>query len=468
MENDIPAAGGHTGTMEREVLSVDDIGRRMESILLNIGPAHPAMHGIVRIIAEIEGEMVRSAEVEIGYLHRVFEKSCEKGNWNHAIPYVDRLNYVSPLINNFGYVETVEKLIGIEVPERTKFIRVLMSELSRITDHLTCIGATAMELGALTVFIYMIKAREWLWKLIEEATGARVTISYARVGGLKADLPPRFDESCRAVIPKIREVLGDVDKLLTQNRIFIDRMRGIGSICLEEAISHGFTGPLLRACGYDYDVRKAFPYEAYDQVEFDIPVAESGDNYDRYLVRMEEMHQSLRICEQVLEKMPGGFERQDLTGERITAAEILEVTQYGGTIEDYEKKVLDLPPTLRGAERQRYWKVNVEDPNVVLPPKEEVYGNIEGLINHFKIVMTGTGHGVAVPSGEAYHCVEGGNGELGFYIVSEGGSGPHRVRCRGPCFFLMTALHKMIEGGQVADIVPTFGSINMIGGELDR
>jgi NADH-quinone oxidoreductase subunit D len=468
MEKAMPGVEEQAGVTGREAPVGEGNGPRTESILLNVGPAHPAMHGIVRIIAEIEGETVRSAEVEIGYLHRCFEKSCEKGNWNHAIPYVDRLNYVSPLINNFGYVETVEKLIGVEVPERTKFIRTLMGEISRICDHLTCIGAAAMELGALTVFIYMIKAREWLWKLIEEATGARVTISWARVGGLKSDLPVGFDAACREVFPKVRQVLEDVEALLTRNRIFIDRMRGIGALSLEESISHGFTGPLLRACGHEYDVRKAFPYDAYDRVEFDVPVGGSGDNYDRYLVRMEEIRQSLRICEQVLEKMPGGFETQDLTGERITAAEILRETQYGRPVERYREKVLDLPPTLKGAERPRYRRVNVEDPNVVLPPKEEVYGNIEGLINHFKILMPGRGHGVAVPKGEAYHAVEGANGELGFYIVSDGGSGPFRVRCRGPCFFPMTALHKMIEGGQVADIVPTFGSINMIGGEMDR
>jgi len=454
--------------MEREVLLEDGGGATKESILLNVGPAHPAMHGIIRVVAEIEGEKVIRADVEIGYLHRAFEKHCESGTWNQAIPYVDRLNYVSPLINNFGYVEAVEKLIGIEVPERTQYIRVLMGEISRITDHLTCIGAAAMELGALTVFLYMMKAREWLWHLIEEVTGARVTVSYARVGGLKADLPPRFDEACREVFPKVREVLKEVDALLTRNRIFVDRMKGIGVISLEEAKSHGFTGPLLRACGHAYDVRKAFPYEVYDRLEFDIPIGENGDNFDRYLVRMEEMQQSLRICEQCLDRMPGGFEKQDLSGERITAAEILESTQQGGVIEDYENKVLDLPPTLRGAERQRYWRINVKDPSVVLPPKEEVYGNIEGLINHFKIIMTGAGHGVRVPKGEVYYCVEGGNGELGFYVVSEGGSGPYRLRCRGPCFFLMTALHKMLEGYQVADIVPTFGSINMIGGELDR
>jgi NADH-quinone oxidoreductase subunit D len=443
-------------------------GRRTESVFLNIGPAHPAMHGIIRLVVEIEGEKILKCDVEIGYLHRVFEKHCEVGNWTQPFPYTDRLNYVSPFINNFGYAAAVEKLIGIKVPERAEYIRVMMSEISRLTDHLTAIGAAAMEVGAMTAFLYFMKAREWLYHLIEEVTGARITISYGRIGGVKSDLPVNFDLRLKEVIPKVRKTIQEVHKLLTKNRIFVDRMKDVGAVSKEEAISYGFTGPLLRACGVEYDVRKAFPYHVYDRMDFEIPIGEKGDPYDRYLVRMEEMEQSLRIIEQCLAQMPGGFERQDLAGVRVSPAEVLETHQRGGHIPEYDKKVVDLTPDLKGMERQRHCRIMADEPTVVLPPKEEVYANIEALMNHFKIIMEGPGHGIQVPKGEAYMPVEGGNGELGFYIVSEGGSGPHRVRCRGPCFFLMSALHKMIEGNQVADIVPIFGSINMIGGELDR
>src|SRR5256885_199206 len=236
-----------------------------QNLHLGVGPAHPAMHGIIRIVAELDGEVIVNADVEIGYLHRAFEKDCEQGGWNNAIPYTDRLNYVSPLINNFGYASAVEKLLGIDVTERCKYIRVIMSEISRISDHLTCVGASAMELGAFTVFLYMIKAREYLWELVEAVTGARLTISYGRVGGVKADLPEGFAEPCRKAFAETRQVLAEVDGLLTRNRIFVDRMNGTGRISAEDAISYGITGPFLRATGADYDVRKDCPYSVYDR-----------------------------------------------------------------------------------------------------------------------------------------------------------------------------------------------------------
>jgi len=441
---------------------------KADSVYLNLGPAHPAMHGIVRMVLEIEGENVLEAKLEIGYLHRAFEKHCETGNWTQAFPYTDRLNYVSPYINNFGYAAAVEKLIGIRIPERAEYIRVLLSEISRVTDHLTCIGASAMELGAMTPFLYFMEAREFLYQLSEMVSGARVTVSYGRIGGVKADLPVDFDKRCREVFPQVRKAVSDVNKLLTKNRIFFDRMSDVGAISTEEAISHGFTGPLLRACGVEYDVRKAFPYHVYDRMEFEVPVGHKGDTYDRYLVRMEEIEQSLRICEQSLEQMPGGFDRQDTDQVLISPAEVMELTQKGAHVPDYKNKVVDLPPTLKGMEPDKLRRVMVDDPTVALPPKHEVYANIEGLMNHFKLIMTGTGHGIRVPKGEAYMAVEGGNGELGFYVVSQGGSGPHRLRCRAPCFFLMSAFHEMIKDHSIADVVPVFGSINMIGGELDR
>jgi len=435
------------------------------SMLLNIGPSHPAMHGIVRIIAELDGETVLGTEVEIGYLHRAFEKMCEQGPYNNAIPYTDRLNYVSPLINNIGYCLAIEKLLGINTTERCQYIRVVMSEISRITDHLTCIGASAMELGAFTVFLYMIKAREFLYDLIESVTGARLTISYARVGGLKSDLPPGFSEQTISAIKETRSVLKEVEGLLNTNRIFVDRMKNTGTISQEDALAYGITGPFLRSTGVDYDVRKTQSYLVYDKLDFDIPVGEHGDNLDRYYVRMEEMHQSMRMIEQALQKMPGGDIMVDTKGRVIPAAMMVDEAKAGRTQGLHEVEV-DLDPTLYGSTKRFHENVYAKEKNVSLPAKEDTYGNIEGLMNHFKLVMYG--HGLKPPKGEAYFPVEGANGELGFYVVSDGTERPYRVRVRPPCFPIMAALPVMLVGDMMADIVPTFGSVNMIGGELDR
>ena len=436
-----------------------------QHLYVNVGPQHPAMHGIIRILAELDGETVVKADVEIGYLHRAFEKECEQGPYNNAIPYTDRLNYVSPLINNFGYASCVEKLLGIEVTERCKYIRVIMSEISRICDHLTSIGASAMELGAFTVFLYMIKAREFLWELVEDVSGARLTVSYARVGGVKADLPEGFALKARRAFKETRQVLDEVHRLLTGNRIFMDRMVGVGTLSREETIAYSITGPLLRAAGVPYDVRRAQPYWVYDRVEFEIPTGQNGDNYDRYLVRMAEMEQSMRIVEQALDQIPGGPINVDHAGKPIDPALYVDRGKLGKT-EGLLLLPITLSPNLLGSERPAHREVNVADKRVVLPPKEEAYGSIEGLMNHFMLIMEG--FGIRPPQGEAYFPVEGANGELGFYIVSDGGDRPYRVRCRPPCFPPMAALHRLIEGGMVADVVPTFGSVNMIGGELDR
>jgi len=435
------------------------------SMLLNIGPSHPAMHGIVRIVAELDGETVLGAEVEIGYLHRAFEKMCEQGPYNNAIPYTDRLNYVSPLINNIGYCLAVEKLLGIDTTERCQYIRVIMSELSRITDHLTCIGASAMELGAFTVFLYMIKAREYLYEIIEDVTGARLTISYARVGGLKADLPDGFEKKTLEALKETRKVLKEVAGLLDTNRIFVDRMKDTGIISKEDAIGYGITGPFLRSTGVDYDVRKSQPYLVYDKLDFDVPVGEHGDNLDRYHVRIEEMHQSMRIVEQAIQKMPKGDILVDAQGRVIPAAEMVDEAKMGET-QGFQGVEVELDPTLEGSTRRYHPNVYSKDKTVALPAKEDTYGNIEGLMNHFKLVMYG--HSIQPPKGETYFPVEGANGELGFYIVSDGTDRPYRVRVRPPCFSIMSALHVMLIGEMVADIVPTFGSVNMIGGELDR
>ncbi len=435
-------------------------------MLLNVGPAHPAMHGIIRIVTKLDGEQIVDCEVEIGYLHRGFEKMSETVDYNGVMPYTDRLNYVSPLINNMGYCMAVEKSLGITVPDRCHYIRVIMSEISRITDHLTCIGAGAMELGAFTVFLYMIKAREFLWELIEMVTGARLTISYGRVGGVKADLPEGFEEKCRNALEETRKVLGECDGLLTRNRIFVDRMSGTGKISAEDAVSYGITGPFLRGCGVDYDVRKDFPYAVYDRLDFDVPVGTRGDNLDRYLVRMEEMRQSIRMIEQALRDIPPGpFQAHPETGRAIPAAEMVDLAKMGNIVQiEGARAVAD--PTLDGASEREHPSIAADEKRVFLPPKEDTYGNIEGLMNHFKLVMYG--HGVRPPKGEAYFPVEGANGELGFYVVNDGGNLPYRVRVRSPCFAILSALPKLLIGGMMADVVPTFGSVNMIGGELDR
>ncbi len=436
-----------------------------QNLELGMGPAHPAMHGIIRIVAELDGETIVNADVEIGYLHRAFEKDCEVGGWNNAVPYTDRLNYVSPLINNFAYASAVEKLLGIEVTERCKYIRTIMAEISRVCDHLTCIAATAMELGAFTVFLYMIKAREFLWELVEDVTGARLTISYGRVGGVKADLPDGFAARMTKAFKETREVLDEVHRLLTGNRIFMDRMVGVGALSREETIAYSITGPMLRAVGVAYDVRRAHPHWAYDRVEWEIPLQKDGDNYARYLVRMAEMVQSMRIAEQALALIPGGPINVDFEGRPIDPAAYVDQGKQGKT-QGLLLVPITLSPNLQGQGRAALDRVNAHDKRVVLPPKEDTYGSIEGLMNHFMLIMEG--YGIRPPAGEAYFASEGANGELGFYVVSDGGDRPYRVRCRPPCLPPMAALHRMIEGEMVADLIPTFGSVNMIGGELDR
>ncbi|MBI4971634.1 MAG: NADH-quinone oxidoreductase subunit D [Candidatus Omnitrophica bacterium] len=457
--------------MENEYtpLTTSDDALDSQSMLINMGPAHPAMHGVIRLILKLDGEQVMDAEVEIGYLHRAFEKSAEQGNYLQVVPYTDRLNYVSPLINNFGYVCAVEKLMGLQVTERADYIRVIMSEISRVCDHLTCIAATTMELGAFTAFLYFMKAREFLYELVEMVTGARLTISYARVGGVKADLPDGFKEKTLSALKETRKTLKELDLLMTRNRIFVDRLAGVGIISKEDAIAYGITGPFLRATGVDYDVRKAEPYHVYDRIDFDIPVGSNGDSYDRYLVRMEEMQQSMRIIEQALAQMKPGPVCVSPSAKEIPGAEMVDEAKMGKT-----KGLMELgavvDPTLEGTGKEHqkliYPSGTPNEKKVMLPAKENTYGNIEGLMNHFKLIMIG--HGMAPPKGEAYFPVEGGTGELGFYVVSDGTDRPYRVRVRPPCFPTMAAFHKIIKGGMVADVIATFGTVNMIAGELDR
>jgi NADH-quinone oxidoreductase subunit D len=432
---------------------------RPGSMLLNMGPSHPAMHGTVRIMLELEAERILNAEVEIGYLHRGFEKTCENKTWFNLLIYTDRLNYVSPLINNLGYAMTVEKMLGVAIPERAQLIRVLMSELSRVSDHLTCLAAMCMETGAFTVFLYMMKAREFLWDVIEFTTGARMTTSYIRVGGVRADLHADWRASVAKAVAETRRVLKDVSGLMDQNSIFLGRTRGVGVISQEDALSYGWTGPCLRSTGIAYDVRKAQPYLVYDRLTFEVPVGECGDNYDRYSVRMREMEQSLRLIEQVAALL------KDVPplppGQTIEPAEAIR-----GSKSRRASGRIRLSPNLEGSEKARLPGLVVPQRGVAVPPKEDTYTTMEGLIDHFLFFMGGKG--IRPPKGDVYFSVEGGNGELGFYIVSDGGDKPYRLHLRGPCFHIVAALEQLIQGRLIADVIPTFGSMNMIGGEMDR
>ena len=382
---------------------------------LNLGPSHPATHGTLRIFVQLEGEIIRDMKLEIGYLHRCFEKMSETHSWNQVIPFTDRLNYVSAMTNNVGYVMAVEKLLGIEVPKRCQRIRVIMAELSRIIDHLVCIGANAVDLGALTCFWYFFRERENIYDLFEAACGARLTTSYTRVGGLYADLPEGWVEWCQKILDNLPRTLDDVEGLLTTNRIWMDRTRNVGVISEARALDYGFTGPCLRATGNAYDVRKTHPYYDYNQFDFKLITEQAGDTYARYLVRMGEMRESLKILKQALSDLPAG-------------------------------------------------PVNVDDWSITLPPKEEVYGSIEGLMAHFKLIM----HGIRPPKGEVYSYTEAANGELGFFVTSNEQGRPYRVRCRPPCFAIYQAFPEMCIGQTVSDAVATLGSINIVAGELDR
>ncbi len=388
-----------------------------EKMMLNFGPQHPATHGTLRIVLELDGETVVKATPHLGYLHTGFEKLGEHLDYNQYIVVTDRMNYLSPLSNNFGYVLAVEKLLGLEIPERGQYVRVLMAELSRLADHLIWLGMGALDLGAFTAFLYGFKEREKLYNIFEKATGARLTTSYTRVGGVLRDLYDGFEEEVNAFLSDFPRALKEVHTLLTRNRIWMDRTKEVGVISGEDAISYGLTGPCLRASGVEHDLRKAEPYSSYEDFDFDVPVGDNGDVYDRYLVRMEEMVQSCRIIRQALDNLPDG-------------------------------------------------DVNVPDNKIILPEKKDAYGHIEGLIHHFKIIMDG--HGVQPPRGEIYSATESPNGELGFYIVSDGSGTAYRIRIRPPSLLQFQVVPHMVEGGMVSDIVAVLGSLNIIAGELDR
>ncbi len=388
---------------------------REDTVIVSIGPSHPATHGTIQIFAELDGERIIRADVHCGYLHRGFEKECESHTWHNLIPYVDRLNYCSALINDFAYCDTVERLMGVEITPRAKYLRTLLSEYSRLADHLTCVAAALMELGAMTAFLYLVMIRDYIYEHLADLAGARVTYSYGRIGGLARDLPPGWLKRLEEILVQYEEFIGRVHGLVDRNRIFIDRMRDVGVLTTAQALDYGYTGPMLRSTGAPRDLRKDTPYLAYAELDFEVPVGIKGDNYDRYYVRMCEMDESVHMIRQLVDMLTEG-------------------------------------------------PINVDDRRCTFPEKTAVYGEIESLINHFKLVMEGP----RVPAGEIYFAHEAANGELGFYLVSTGEGTPYKVHVRAPSFVHMGGAAMLLEGYQLADLVPTFGSINMIGGECDR
>jgi NADH-quinone oxidoreductase subunit D len=381
---------------------------------LNLGPTHPATHGIFQNVLKMDGEIIVDATPTIGYIHRAFEKLSERRPFNQITPITDRMNYCSAPINNIGWQMTVEKLLGVEIPKRVQYLRVIVMELARITDHLVCNAVIGVDTGALTGFVYMFQQRELVYEIYEQICGARLTSNVGRIGGFEREFPQAAWDKIDKFLTEFPVVLKEFENLLNRNRIFMDRTIGVGGIAGDRALAYGFTGPNLRAAGVDYDVRVANPYSGYQDFDFVIPVGTNGDVYDRFMVRQEEMWQSISIIKQAIQKMPEGPFHADV-------------------------------------------------PEFYLPPKEEVYDKMEALIYHFKIVMGETD----VPKGEVYHAVEGGNGELGFYLISDGGRTPYRLHFRRPCFIYYQAYPEIIRGSMLSDAILTLSSMNVIAGELD-
>ncbi len=398
-------------------LRTADIIQKMgpNTMVLNMGPHHPATHGVLRVILELDGETIIKAIPDIGYLHTGIEKTMESKTYAQVIPLTDRMDYVASLSNNLAYLLSVEKLLDIQAPPKAQYVRVLLTELTRIASHLVWVGSHPADIGALTMLLYAFREREKLMDIFELVSGQRMMTSYFRIGGLAQDLPDGFETKVREVLNTFPEKIDEYEKLLTKNRIFLNRTVGVGKISSQDAIDLGVSGPILRATGVKWDIRKSNPYSGYDKFEFDIPTRTNGDVYDRYLVRVEEMRQSLRIVQQALDGIPEG---------------------------DFVARV----------------------PGVVLPPKEQVVSNIESLIFHFKLVV----EGFSAPVGDVYHSIESPKGEIGYYIVSDGSNKPYRVKVRPPCFVNISALPKMIEGRLIADVIAVIGSIDIVLGEIDR
>jgi NADH-quinone oxidoreductase subunit D len=395
-----------------------------EKMVLNMGPSHPATHGVLRIVLELDGEIITKAEPDVGYLHRGDEKIAENMTYTQFIPYTDRLDYLAPLANNVAYALAVEKLLGIEknLPPRCQHIRVMCCELARISSHLLGLGAFGLDLGAITVFLLTFTEREKIYNLCESLTGARFTTSYTRIGGVSRDTPPGWCDAVRKFLNEVVVNIAEMETLLTRNRIWVDRTRNVGVISKADAIDYGLSGPNMRGSGVDFDLRKAQPYLCYADLQFDVPLGSVGDCYDRYLVRMEEMRQSVRILHQCLDNIPGGFDNQ--------AKE----------------------------------PVNVADGKIVLPAKDKVMSSMEELIHQFMLVT----QGMNVPPGEIYFGHENPKGELGFYINSRGGGTPYRMKIRSPSFVNLSILSRLLPGHMMSDITAILGSLDFVMGECDR
>jgi NADH-quinone oxidoreductase subunit C/D len=384
-------------------------------MLLNVGPSHPASHGTIRNFVALEGETITACVTEIGYLHRGFEKSCENHTYSQIIPYTDRLNYCSAILNNIGYSKAIEEMLNIDITPRAKMIRVVIGELSRIIDHLVCNAANMVDLGGLTNFWYLFAPRDKAYDLLSKLTGARLTNTYTRIGGLEFDLYDGFSEDLDVILKDVEIAISDALSLIAHNKIFLDRTQDVGVIKPDFAIKNGISGPNLRATGVAHDLRKDKPYYGYENFDFDLVIGSHGDIYDRMMCRFEEMKQSIKIIKQAMKNLPDG-------------------------------------------------DINVYAPGIILPSKKDVYGNIEGLMNQFKLTF----EGIKVPKGEYYSSTEAANGELGFFIVSDGSGRPYKVKCRPPCFYTLASFSKIVEGGMLADAVVTMASLNFIAGEFDR
>jgi len=397
----------------KENKGTQDIETR--EVTLHMGPQHPSTHGVMHLVLHMQGEKVVKADPDIGFLHRGMEKIAENLLYAQFVPYTDRLDYLSSMTNNLAYVMAVEKLLGLEIPERAQYLRVIASELSRISSHLLAVGAWGLDLGAVTMVLYAFREREMVLDLFEMLCGARLTYNYMRIGGVRRDLPPGFVEKCRDFLKIFKTRVDEYEGLLTGNRIWLKRNKGVGIISAEDAINLGLTGPSLRGSGVKWDLRKDQPYLVYDRFDFDIPVGETGDCFDRYMVRVEEMRQAVRIIEQALDQLPDG-------------------------------------------------PVNADVPDVVLPPREEMKTKMEALIHHFKLIA----HGFKPPVGEVYAAIEAPKGELGFYIVSDGSEKPYRVKIRSPSFVNLQSIDPMSRGGYFADVVAVISSLDPVFGEVDK
>jgi len=402
--------GVESGLDSVDLVQLDD-----STMELNMGPQHPSTHGVLRLVLELDGEVVKKCKPDVGFLHTGFEKDFERHNYQQCIPYTDRMDYLSPLFNNLGFSLAVEKLLGIEVPLRAQYIRVLMCELTRIASHLLWYGTSALDLGATSPFIYAWRDREKLLDINELVSGVRMHTSFIRVGGLLADVPDEFYNMVNEFVLTFPRLIDQHEMLITKNPIWRERTVGLGPITLDDAMNYGATGPILRACGIPYDLRKAHPYSSYDHFDFDIPIARNGDVYDRYLVRMQEMRESVKIVKQALDNLPDG-------------------------------------------------PVNTTDRRVALPPRNEINTSMESLIHHFKLVT----EGMRPPIGQVYQAVESPRGELGFYIVSDGSNRPYRCKVRAPSFSNLSSLPHMVRGELIADVVAVIGSIDIILGDVDR